>query len=196
MHAADHRATLWHAASPLAQVPRGAAQPPYLADAILDHRDVGDIAGQFMISKPPVVQGTMLVPISTAPGIEFPDSLYVNTWRNTIQGPAAVEGLDIVEIKPALALFMRMLREGLCGREDERDLGEMLVISNSRDPEEIEFPFMMNWLRCIIQALGANLRTNMQTNMWLVGKLRDIGRGSRRSTSATTSAPPTSSRPG
>jgi hypothetical protein len=40
---------------------------------------------------------------------------------------------------------------------------------------------MMNWLRWIIQALGANLQTkmqtNMQTNMWLVGKLSDIGRG-------------------
>jgi hypothetical protein len=87
-----------------------------------------------------VVQGTMLVPISTAPGIEFSDSLYVNTWGNTIQGPAAVEGLDSVEIKRALALFMRMLSEWLCGREDERDLGEMPVIANSRDPEEIEFP--------------------------------------------------------
>jgi Family of unknown function (DUF5906) len=137
------------------------------------HSVTEDDVQKFMNTKPPVVQGTMRVPTSKAPVVEFADSLYVNTWRNTIQGPAAAEVLDSVDIKPALTLFMRMLREGLCGQEDERDLSEMLVIANSRDTDEIEFRFMMNWLAAIIQAPGVNL----QTNMWLVGKLNGMGRG-------------------
>jgi Family of unknown function (DUF5906) len=135
----------------------------------LTAKDIAD----FMSGDAPVVRGGMSVPTSPdVLGIRFEDRVYVNTWRDTIIGPNADAMHDLVLREP-LTLLFRMLREGLCGKDDALTLEEMLAISQGDDPSEIEFRFLMSWLSAPIQSPGRNL----QTNCWLLGELGGVGKG-------------------
>lgn len=137
------------------------------------HITDGDIK-DYMNNKgvPAVVNGMMRVPISKAQFIEFQDTVYINSWRNTIMA-ADYTALNDPFIRGPLTLLIRMLRESLCNRQGAHTLDEMITLANSDDPAELEFRFLMNWLSMPIQHPGYNL----QVNCWLVGEMGGTGKG-------------------
>lgn len=119
----------------------------------------------------PVVRGCLWLPTSAAPVIEFDGSCYVNTWRNTMMAPNA-EALNDLVLRPGL-LLLRMLRESLCGKPDSKTIEETIAIANGKDPAEIEFRFLMTRLAAPLQSVGLN----RQTNLWMLGELGGVGKG-------------------
>ena len=89
----------------------------------------------------------------------------INVWYDNILRP------EINNIQ-YLTEFLTMIRESLCAGEGTKDLNEM--IAEITDPNgQKEYRFLMNWLAAIYQRPGMNL----QTNLWLIGPVKGIGKG-------------------
>jgi len=140
-----------------------------------DLRLTTDDVSDFMKDRAPVIYGGMKVPTSNAPFIAMFDRTWVNTWRPSsllTPDPAALSE-PLLRVK--LQTLLRMIREGLCGRPDPRNLDDMLAILESGDPqgEEQAFIFTLHWLAAPLQTIGRNL----QTNLWHVGEMSGVGKG-------------------
>ncbi len=119
----------------------------------------------------------------------------VNGWAFVPGGPPLImldgkvcvnrfNGFDIVAPVPdnlftgdlidrQVTMFMRLIRESLCNREGVKSLEAMIDIANGDDPAELEFRFLMHWLAAVAQNPGINL----ETNIWLIGETKGIGKG-------------------
>jgi Family of unknown function (DUF5906) len=131
-------------------------------------KDIDD----FLKHQVPVIDGVMKVPSSVAPVIRFAGRTALNTWTNHILAPDSDMLVD-PDVRIGLTLLMRMLREALCGKADEKDLDAMIAIANGDDPDELEFRMLMMWLGAPLQQVGRNL----QTNFWLLGEMNGVGKG-------------------
>lgn len=118
----------------------------------------------------PTLQGMMTIPMGTQ-FVIYKENTFLNEWVDSI-----VEGDDthINYGKVILRLIYRNLCDGQCLNKNASIEGEMLyqqVLTNKYTNPD--FKFIMNWLACLIQRPGYN----MQTNLWLVGRLQGIGKG-------------------
>lgn len=137
------------------------------------HRVTKSDIDKFMDGEAPVVRDGMKVPTSSAPFIRVFDHVFVNTWRpDSVMKPDDTALRDPT-LRPWLETFLRMIREALCGKNDEKSLDEMIHIIAGNDPEEIAFRFTMHWLAAPLQEIGLNL----QTNLWHCGEVGGMGKG-------------------
>jgi hypothetical protein len=127
---------------------------------------------KFINDDPPIVRGAMSVPTSASPCVVFQGGRFINTWQNTFL-PACADALTDPAMLAPLTLIMRVIRENLCGRANELSLDEMLKAAVSDDPAELQFRCVMSFLAAPLQTPGLNL----QTNLWLLGNVQGLGRG-------------------
>lgn len=118
----------------------------------------------------PNVSQKMVVPMGPS-FVTYNNQSYLNTWYDDM----------IVGEKKHLRfgkLVLIMCYGALCnGKIDidnieiETDRIYKMIVDNNYD--NIEFRFLMNWLAAMVQYSGINL----QTNLWLIGTLEGLGKG-------------------
>ena len=119
-----------------------------------------------------VVDGATFIPNGPAAAIVAGRRL-INVYNPADLLPPMPDNLLDSETREHLHLFMRIIRESLCAKVGEKSLDDMLGIIASDDPFELEFRMVMHWLAAIQQSPGINL----QTNLWFLGELGGIGKG-------------------
>jgi hypothetical protein len=119
---------------------------------------------EFVNTVCPILEQTVCIPFAE-PFLVFNATKRLNTFVDTIKRP--VEG-NVVYLEE----FLRMIRQALCAQEGEKTLEEMIDEINNPNGSK-EFRFVIHWLAAIYQNPGINL----QTNMWLVGRMKGIGKG-------------------
>lgn len=96
---------------------------------------------------------------------------YLNTWYNDmVMGDAAQLALG----KAVLLMVYGSLCNGKVDKENmdtEADRVYDMVVNDTFD--NLEFRFLVYWLAAIVQNPGINL----QTNIWLIGKIQGLGKG-------------------
>jgi hypothetical protein len=73
---------------------------------------------------------------------------------------------------PATEELLKIIRNSLCAEPEEKGLGDMLAEIDG--PEPTKFKWVMHWLAARYQMPGFA----PQTNLWFIGELRGIGKGS------------------
>ena len=155
----------------------------YLGEQFLDGQRVmimPDIVIDFLMggkkqgteAMVPIVSGELMVPSCDALAVRFEGKRYVNTWSDTLMrgDPAA---LNDPATKRDVETLLRMVREALCGRDSVEGFDAMMNMLNLQDPAEEAFRFTLSWLAAPFQEPGLNL----PTNLWMLGPLQGIGRG-------------------
>jgi hypothetical protein len=120
-----------------------------------------------------VVNGTVFIP-NGPPGAVFDGRRCLNTYNDRASLRANPDILlHDTETRKQLLMFCRLIRESLCAKAGEKSYGEMMAILAGDDPAELEFRFVMHWLAAVHKSCGVNL----QTNLWFLGELGGIGKG-------------------
>ena len=143
------------------------------------HIDADTIIGFLLAGKPagskaivPIVSGDMMIPGCEALAVEFEGHRFINTWHDTLMA-GDEQALNDPRTRQDLETLLRMIREGLCGMDDVRSLHDMMNMLHAKQDGEEVFRFTMNWLAAPFQQPGLNLGTNL----WQLGPLQGIGKG-------------------
>jgi hypothetical protein len=118
----------------------------------------------------PNVSNKMVVPLGPQ-FITYRGQGYLNTWYNDM-----LDGneTNLQLGKLVLLMVYGALCNGTINKDDfsaEADRIYNMVVTNNYD--NLEFRFLMNWLAAIVQNPGINL----QTNLWLIGPVQGLGKG-------------------
>lgn len=122
------------------------------------------------IGSCPNISQKMVIPMGS-PFITYKGQSYLNTWYDDM-----VNG-DEKNIRIGKMILL-MCYGSLCNGtvditkpKEEADRVYEMVLNNNYD--NLEFKFLINWIAAIVQNPGINL----QTNLWLIGEIEGLGKG-------------------
>lgn len=126
--------------------------------------------GKQKIGSCPNIYQKIVIPMGPQ-FVNYDNHQYLNTWYDEMIEP------DSNHLDVGRAVLM-MIYGGLCdGTVDKSNMAAEsirvfdMVKNNQYDSQE--FKFLMNWLAALVQYPGINL----QTNVWLLGTLEGVGKG-------------------
>ena len=137
-----------------------------------DNKTVGTkvISSKVKVGSCPNIYQKMVVPMGPA-FVTYDHQHYLNTWYNDM---ITADANDLPVGKAILIMIYGGLCNGTVDRDNiaaEGDRIYNMVVTDTYD--NVEFRFLINWLAAIVQMPGINL----QTNVWLLGTLEGIGKG-------------------
>ncbi|MEG3619603.1 primase-helicase family protein [Magnetovibrio sp. PR-2] len=125
-----------------------------------------EVITQYLNTFCPTVTGTVQLPLYDRHAV-FNNEKRINVWTDTITR------YDETCINSCEKLLI-LIRESLCACEDSKTLEQILSDELYGDGAiKDEFKFLMHWLADIYQNPGIN----QQTNLWLIGNAKGIGKG-------------------